>query len=247
MKSNTTAVNPSESDALPILQNSEIRLAQQIPWGSNHTFLVQIDAGSDNYIKAIYKPRDGERPLVDFPHGTLYKREYATFLIGRALGWPRVPLTVIREGPYGIGSVQLYVPSNPNVTYFDLLEKNTDELRRFAIFDVVVNNYDRKGGHCLHGKDGRIWSIDHGLTFHSIFKMRTVMLEYSEEPIPNTLLKDLETLGNCLESKHRLIETLDDTLTGNEIAALKNRLYTLLEQQILPKIDPRYNLPWPLV
>ena len=247
MDSGAVAINPPEADALPILESSEIVGGQRIPWGSNYTFLVRIDAGPGRYLKAIYKPRDGERPLIDFPQGTLYKREYAAFLLGRALGWPHVPLTLIRDGPYGIGSVQLYVESDPDVTYFELLEGSAEELLRFAVFDVAANNADRKGGHCLRGDDGRIWSIDHGLTFHPVFKMRTVMLEYWGAPIPGPVLDDLEALANRLDSDSVLADSLGEALNGKEIGALRKRLDTLLERRVVPRLDPRRNVPWPLV
>ena len=102
-----------EDEALPILESGEVIGGNRIPWGSNYTFLVGIDAGQGRYVRAIYKPRDGERPLYDFPRGTLYKREYAAYLVGRAIGWPSVPLTLIRDGPYGVGSMQLYVGLRP--------------------------------------------------------------------------------------------------------------------------------------
>ena len=247
MDSGAVAINPPEADALPILESSEIVGGQRIPWGSNYTFLVRIDAGPGRYLKAIYKPRDGERPLIDFPQGTLYKREYAAFLLGRALGWPHVPLTLIRDGPYGIGSVQLYVESDPDVTYFELLEGSAEELLRFAVFDVAANNADRKGGHCLRGDDGRIWSIDHGLTFHPVFKMRTVMLEYWGAPIPGPVLDGLEALANRLDSDSVLADSLGEALNGKEIGALRKRLDTLLERRVVPRLDPRRNVPWPLV
>ena len=135
----------SEGEALRVLREGEVIGGQQIPWSSNYTFLVELDAGPGRFLRAVYKPRAGERPLFDFPGGTLYKRERAAFLVSRAIGWPPIPLTLIREGPYGVGSMQLYVESDPQVTYFDLIADHADELRRFAAFDLVTNNADRKG------------------------------------------------------------------------------------------------------
>ena len=189
------AVQLSEEEALPILRDGEVVGGQQIPWSSNYTFLLRIDAGPGRFLRAVYKPKAGERPLYDFPGGTLYKREYAAYLLGRAIGWPPVPLTLIREGPYGVGSMQLYVESDPRITYFDLVSEHTDEFSRFAAFDLVANNADRKGGHCVLGANGTIWSIDHGLTFHSDFKVRTVMLEFWGAPLLEELLPDLQGPG----------------------------------------------------
>lgn len=218
-----------------------------MPWGSNFTFMVWIDIGSSQCIRAIYKPRDGERPLYDFPRGTLYRREYATFLLSRALGWPKVPLTLIREGPYGIGSMQLYIESDPRITYFDLHECHGDVLSQFAIFDLLVNNADRKAGHCLLDKNGEIWSIDHGLTFHQDFKLRTVMLELYDRTICPALLTDLTLLLHDLDSSSSLAQELSQLLIEQEIIALKNRLLNLTQNPILPPLDPYQNVPWPWI
>ena len=230
-----------------MLQSGEIVGGQRTAWGSNYTFLVHIDAGPGKYLRAIYKPRDGERPLYDFPRGTLYKREYVTYVLSRALGWPDVPLTLIREGPHGIGSMQLYVEYDPQITYFDLIDQRPQELRRFAVFDLLVNNADRKAGHSLLGKDGRVWSIDHGLTFHPLFKLRTVMLEFWGQPIPQPLLADIEGLLARLESSDGLTDRLAEMLTTQEIEALMTRLQSTLKDPVLPPLDPYRNVPWPWV
>ena len=246
-QTDAVAVELSEEDALPLLQRSEITSARQIPWSSNYSFLVRIDAGPARYIRAVYKPRDGERPLHDFPSGSLYKREYAAYLLSRSLGWPHVPITVIRDGPYGPGSLQLYVNSDPDLTYFDLINDNAEQLVRFAVFDLLANNADRKAGHCLLGSDKRIWSIDHGLTFHSIFKLRTVMLEFWGTPIPQPLLGDMEALAGHLDSQAGLTADLTELLTQQEIEALRRRLAAMLKDPVMPSLDPHHDVPWPLV
>ena len=142
-------VHPAAGDAAKLLESGEILGGGRIAWGSNHAFLVHVRAGPDEYIRAVYKPRDGERPLYDFPRGTLYRRERAAFIVSRALGWPRIPVTVIRDGPLGPGSMQLFVESDPNVTYFELAGERREELHELAVFDLLVNNADRKAGHCL--------------------------------------------------------------------------------------------------
>jgi len=236
-----------EQAALSFLQSSPIIRARRIAWGSNHTFLVWIDAGPGKVLRAIYKPRDGERPLHDFPSGSLYKREYATFVVSRALGWPSVPLTVIRDGPHGVGSVQLYIDSNPGITYFDLIDGRPDDLRRFAVFDLLVNNADRKASHCLLGGDNQLWSIDHGLTFHSVFKLRTVMLEFWGEAIPEALVDDLVSLLDRLATTSRLRDDLAEYLDQVDIEALEKRLQALVDCPVLPRLDPYRNVPWPWV
>ncbi len=240
------AVQLSEEEALPILRDGEVVGGQQIPWSSNYTFLLRIDAGPGRFLRAVYKPKVGERPLHDFPGGTLYRREYAAFLLGRAIGWPPVPLTLIREGPYGVGSMQLYVESDPRITYFDLISDHTDELLRFAAFDLVANNADRKGGHCVLGADGTIWSIDHGLTFHSDFKVRTVMLEFWGAPLPEGLLPDLRALADRLSSSDGLRGQLTELLTDEEVDVLLRRTEAVLDEPVFPRLDPRRNVPWPL-
>ena len=240
------AVTLPEDEARPVLESGEIIGGQRIPWGSNYTFLVHIDAGPGRYLRAIYKPRRGERPLSDYPHGSLYLREYGAYILSRLLGWPAIPLTLVRDGPYGAGAVQLYVDSDPNVTYFDLIGDRADSLMPFAVFDIVANNADRKAGHCLLGPDGTVWSIDHGLTFHPAFKVRTVMLEFWGKPVPRALVDDLESLAERLESPGGEAAKLWEMLTEQERAALLERVEYLRETTVVPQLDPRWNVPWPL-
>ena len=240
------AVTLPEEQARQVLEGGEIIGGGRIPWGSNYTFLVHIDAGPGRYLRAIYKPRDGERPLSDFPRGSLYQREYGAYLLSRLLGWPAIPLTLVRDGPYGLGAVQLYVDSDPNVTYFDLIGDRADSLMPFAVFDVVSNNADRKAGHCLLGPDGTIWSVDHGLTFHQAFKVRTVMLEFWGKPVPPALVGDLESLAERLEAPEGEAAALWEMLGEQERSALLERVEYLRTHPVVPRLDPRWNVPWPL-
>ncbi|MBM3945383.1 MAG: SCO1664 family protein [SAR202 cluster bacterium] len=242
-----TPVVLAEREALPLLRSAQVIGGQRMHYGSNYTFFVGLDAGNGRYLRAVYKPQAGERPLHDFPRGTLYKREYATFLVSRELGWPDVPLTLVREGPHGVGAFQLFIEADPQMTYFELAERHADTFRKFAVFDVLVNNADRKGGHCLLGKDGRIWSIDHGLTFHEQFKVRSVMLEFWGAEIPQPLLDDLARLKPCLQGGGKLAALLGELLTGDEVEALVGRLDYLLESKTHPVLDPASDVPWPLV
>ena len=237
----------SEDEALPILQSSRVVSGSRLAHGSNYTFLVDLESGPGERLRAVYKPRDGERPLYDYPPGTLYRREYAAYLLSRTLEWPDVPLTLIRDGPYGVGCFQLYVDHDPRITYFDLRESRADALWRFAVFDMLVNNGDRKGGHCLLDEDGRIWSIDHGLTFHPAFKLRTVMAEFWGEPIPGELLDDLKRLVPELEAGGELRARLKEVIAAREIEALGRRLEGILENPAHPVLDPYRNVPWPYV
>ena len=244
-ESESVPVQLPEEEARLILQESQVIGGRRVPQGSNYTFLVHMDSGPGTYLRAIYKPRDGERPLYDYPMGTLYKREYAAFVLSRALGWPDIPLTVIRDGPHGVGAFQLYVEYDPAITYFDLVDDRADVLQRFAAFDLLANNGDRKGGHCILGQDGTIWSIDHGLTFHQLFNLRTVMLEFWGKPIPRPLLDDMESLVPKLDAGGSLRADLDEVLTGREIDALVGRLEGILKNPVHPMLDPYVNVPWP--
>ena len=219
-----------------------------MPWGSNYTFMVWLSAGNnETCIRAIYKPRDGEKPLRDFPHGSLYKREYSAYLISEELSWPKIPPTIIREGPYGIGSLQFYVDCDPRRTYFDMRDHHKEELIKFAVFDLLTNNGDRKAGHCMIDSASNLWSIDHGLTFHSSFKLRTVMLEYCGQPIPNNLLKDLKILATKFEKNDDIKSILGQQISDLEIDALLRRLEGIIANPIFPVLDPYRDVPWPLV
>ena len=242
-------VDPDEDAALPLLESGEVVGGHRMPWGSNYTFLVWIDAGPKRYFRAIYKPRDGERPLWDFPVGTLYRRERAAFLLSRLLGWPNIPLTLVRDGPYGVGMFQRYVESDPDETYFDMVRRGEthEDLLKIMVFDLIANNADRKAGHCLADADGRVWSIDHGLTFHPSFKLRTVMTEFWGIDIPNELTRDLANLHRALDGDSPPATDLRAQLRGAELKALKKRIRFLLRTPAVPNLDPNYNVPWPFV
>jgi uncharacterized repeat protein (TIGR03843 family) len=202
-------------------------------WSSNATFLATV--GLDGIeIPVVYKPQRGERPLWDFPQGTLCHREI-------------VPETVLRDGPYGVGMVQRFVDHDPDEHYFTLLETHLDEFRRFAAFDVLINNADRKGGHCLRARrDGHVWGIDHGLTFHVHEKLRTVIWDFAGEAVPDDIV---ETLRCGLdELRGSLGARLDPLLDPDEIDALELRALDLLRAGTFPVPDEGYHtVPWPLV
>ena len=144
----------AEDRARELLRDGDVDVLGRMPWSSNATFLVNLSDGDDEML-AIYKPQRGERPLWDFPRGTLCHREVAAFEVSEALGWDIVPDTVLRDGPAGIGMMQRFVEHDPEEHYFTLLEEHVDAFRRMAAFDVVINNTDRKGGHCLRALDDR--------------------------------------------------------------------------------------------
>jgi hypothetical protein len=195
----------------------------------------------------VYKPQRGERPLWDFPDGTLCLREYGAFVVSQALGWELVPPTVLREGPYGLGSIQLYVDADPEEHFFYLRDLFPDEFMRVALFDVLVNNADRKGGHCLRDRFGHVWCIDHGLTFNSQPKLRTVIWDYAGQRIPRKLLHDLHEFKEQLANANEVSSSLERLLSAREMQMLQRRLDALLESGCFPHPGPGRNVPWPLV
>ncbi|NOX61169.1 MAG: SCO1664 family protein, partial [Chloroflexi bacterium] len=211
----------------------------------NYALLVTV-RDRDAETLAIYKPRRGERPLWDFPHGTLYLREYAAYLLSEALGWSLVPPTVLREGVYGPGSVQWCIESDPEVHYYTIYPNHADDFRRIALFDIVANNADRKAGHCLLDERGKIWSIDHGICFHAEWKLRTVIWDFAGEPIPAEMLADLQALRRKLASEQGFARALARLLLPEEIEALCQRLEDLIALGHFPHPNPhRRNHPWP--
>ncbi len=207
-------------------------------WSSNYTFLVAVVAG-DLQTMAVYKPQRGERPLWDFPDGTLCYREMAAFLVSETLGWQIVPPTVLRDGPRGLGSVQLYIQNNTDVNYFSLDEKAIPQLMRLAAFDYIINNADRKGGHCLLAADDHVWGIDHGIAFHTAPKLRTVVWDFAGQRVPDVLLADLERLCSLMEdlkSAERL--HLDKLLADSEVHAFMARTRRLLQRREYPRPGP---------
>jgi len=229
---------------LEMLAACEITACDLLPWGSNYTFLAKLDGGEAGPGLAVYKPRRGEAPLYDFPDGTLYRREYGSYVVSRALGWDFIPPTVIRDGPHGIGAVMLFIPSYRGANYFTFREERVDELQRIAAFDCLTNNADRKAGHCLLGVDGRVWGIDHGLTFNAVPKLRTVIWEFRSTPLPADVVTALSGLVSELE-KGDVGAELGDLVASAEMQALRGRLGWLLENGVFPEPGPWRSVPWP--
>ncbi len=233
-------------EILAFLRHSRLRLIGMIPWGSNATFLAYGEGEALNGL-VIYKPRAGETPLWDFPQGTLCLREYAAYLISEALGWSLVPPTVLRDGPHGFGAVQLFIPADPEETYFTLRDRFVDQFQRIAVFDVITNNADRKAGHVLRDERDHIWAIDHGITFHAEPKLRTVIWDFAGAPIPETILTGVERLAHALGPATPLRRDLEALLSGDEIEALCKRVQRVLTTQTFPYPGPGRAVPWPLV
>lgn len=221
-------------------------------WGSNYTFLVTISHQEAKFL-GIYKPRMGERPLWDFPDGTLCQRETASFVVSEMLGWHLVPPTILREGPRGIGSVQAFINHDPNEHYFtfgddDNAELYSQQLQKMSAFDVIVNNVDRKGGHCLLDEGGKIWGIDHGLTFHPANKLRTVIWDYAGQAIPTDLMNDIQQLCATLEDdQDPNTQQLHELINPRELSTMKNRIDRLMQSGTFPMPGTGPNRPWPAV
>jgi uncharacterized repeat protein (TIGR03843 family) len=226
-----------------LLRGGTVEVRGRMPWSSNGTFLVAV-CGAEGEALAVYKPERGERPLWDFPPG-LWRREVAAYRLSEHLGWGLVPCTVPRpDAPLGEGSLQLFVPFDAEAHYFTLYEDLTHhpQLRRLCAFDLLINNTDRKGGHCLLDADGRVWAIDNGLAFHEEFKLRTVIWEFAGEPIPHPLLADLDRL---------VVEGLPDhvaeLLSAPEAEAVEGRAGMLIRSRRFPIDTTGRRYPWPLV
>jgi uncharacterized repeat protein (TIGR03843 family) len=232
----------NELTAAEILATGEIEVEMRMPYSSNATFLVRVTAGAQS-VRAIYKPLRGERPLWDFAPG-LHRREVAAYRLATAMGLGFVPITLLRDGPIGEGSVQLLIDADFEQHYFTLHEQRPDlhpKFREMAVFDILTNNTDRKSGHVLIDAEDNIWGIDHGLCFSADFKLRTVIWEFGGETIDDSLLAAVERVAGSMPLD--VSSLLDD----DEVVALGERAAWLLEHRRLP-VDPtgrRY--PWPLV
>jgi uncharacterized repeat protein (TIGR03843 family) len=232
-------------EVFALLAEGDLRALGLLPRASNYTFLAEVSNGTHQAL-AVYKPRSGEQPLWDFPDGTLCNREVAAHLLARALGWPAVPPTVLRDGPHGPGSVQLFIDADPREHYFTLAQRDPTPFRAIAAFDVAANNADRKGGHCLLGPDGSVWVVDHGVCFSVEPKLRTVIWDFAGEPLPNELARDLERVSGELRSGP-LRTAMIELLTSREVDAAARRAEVLARDGCFPRPTTGRSYPWPPV
>jgi uncharacterized repeat protein (TIGR03843 family) len=241
----------SADDLLAVLGKGELELQGLMPWSSNYTFLGTVTGASGVSAQIVYKPIRGERPLWDFPRGTLAKREVAAYVLCRGLGWNLVPPTVLRGGPHGRGSVQLYVECDQDEHFFTFREDPgfRRSLEALALFDIIANNADRKGGHCLRTGDSCIVAIDQGLCFHVETKLRTVIWDFASEPIPVELMADLRRLRHEVNQPgNETVAQMKELLFDGEIAAMWRRVDGLIESGCFPDPpDDRRPYPWPLI
>ena len=227
-----------------VLLEGEIEILGRLVDASNATLFGQAVLGSVK-VPVIYKPRAGERPLWDFPSGSLADREVAAYKVSEALHWDLVPFTLLRDGPYGIGMVQRWIEIDESIDISTPLSTAHRDLRRLALFDAVINNTDRKFGHLLPTTDGRIRGCDHGVTFHVDDKLRTVLWNWAGEPIPSSELADLSSFSQALGSGE-LGDALTTHLAPEEIITTIERLGRLLSEERFPIPGTEWPaVPWP--
>jgi len=234
---------------LTALQLGKINLQGQFVNSSNYTFLGELEY-EDLKMPVVYKPMRGEQPLWDFPLRTLARREVAAFVVSENLGWDLVPPTVYRRSntPYGPGSLQLYIQHDSAYNYFQFSKEDRQRLRPVVVFDLLINNADRKGGHVLCGPDGHLWVIDHGTCFNIDEKLRTVIWDFVGEPIPSALLENLSVFAAALDAHSEPFMALKSFLRIAEIQALARRARAIVLQEKFPEPDmTRRPYPWPPV
>ncbi len=230
-----------------ILLSGKITLHGQFLRGSNYTFLARVENNGES-VEAVYKPARGEQPLWDFPASSLGKREAAAYEVSQSLGWDLIPPTVYRTKslPLGAGSLQLFFRHDPQIHYFSLVESERPKLIQVCIFDCLVNNADRKGGHVLQDEDGHLWCIDQGLCFNEEDKLRTVIWDFAGQSIPGNLLNDIHRLEQTLQKNTELTGILQKFLSPVEIAAFRLRCLSIVSDPKLPIYDQnRRMVPYP--
>jgi uncharacterized repeat protein (TIGR03843 family) len=234
------------STVLNVLQNGEITIKGEFVWGTNYTFLAEVCQNAD-IIQSVYKPSRGEQPLWDFPPASLARREAAAYLVSEGLGWELVPPTVYRKkAPIGPGSLQLFIEHDPELHYFNLGETDRQRLRPVVLFDLLINNADRKGSHLLFDKNHHLWLIDHGICFHAEDKLRTVIWDFAGEPIPQKLSEDVRMFYQSLAPDTYVYKELQGLLSQKEIKALVKRAERLTSLRQFPLPDPNErSFPWP--
>jgi uncharacterized repeat protein (TIGR03843 family) len=228
---------------MTIYEEGEISVEGRLVDASNATLFVEISDEAST-VKAIYKPVAGERPLWDFPDGNLASRERAAYIVDQALGFNHIPLTILRDGPFGFGMVQRWIEVDEDIDLELHFRKDDPQLREVALLDAVINNTDRKIGHLLPDTDGHLYVCDHGVTFHVDDKLRTVLWQWAGQEISQGELQKLEHLLQLIASG--ALDELKSLLTEDEIAALILRISRLITLKFFPEPNPEWpHIPWP--
>jgi uncharacterized repeat protein (TIGR03843 family) len=266
-------IPPRSLTALDLLAEGELTVRGRVREASNAVLYCSVSYEGEEAM-CVYKPVAGERPLWDFPEGTLAQREVAAYELSEATGWGLVPPTVLRDGPYGEGMVQLWVEADPSASLLALVEDeepgqgwkavgfaevgegrtallvHADDvrLRRLAVLDAVINNGDRKGGHLLPTAEGHLYAIDHGVTFNVDDKLRTLLWGWAGEPLPSSELATLAELSAALEEGEPLATRLAELLTPAEVEAVRERVEVLRGTRRHPVPSGEWPaIPWPPV
>jgi uncharacterized repeat protein (TIGR03843 family) len=234
----------AEAEIVTLLSAGELDIEGRLVDASNATFYCRVEADG-RAAACVYKPVAGERPLWDFPDGTLAEREVAAYEVSAATGWSVVPPTVYREGPAGPGMVQLWIDVDDTVNIARFMRRSdVAQLRRIAVFDAVINNADRKGGHLLPAPDGHVWGVDHGVTFNTEEKLRTVLWQWAGDALTDEARDVLLRLSGELDGA--LGERLAELLTGREVRRTKLRVQRLLRSGRHPEPGDGWPpVPWP--
>ena len=231
------------SDVEKILKEGELVVTGRLIDASNATLLAQCTLG-DQSIKCIYKPIAGERPLWDFPDGNLAHREFAAYLISEYLALKIVPLTILRDGPFGQGMVQEWIDIDVEIDLAKFFSQDDPQLRKMALFDAVINNTDRKIGHLLPRPDGKLFGCDHGVTFHHEYKLRTVLWQWAGSDLNKEEMNSLESLQEILRTDESA--KLQSLITPVEFVALQSRTQELIKMSSFPLPSTDWPaIPWP--
>jgi hypothetical protein len=244
----TDQLAPTHQNSQLALQHGTFDLQGEFLYGSNRTFLCSLSYQQQSY-GCVYKPARGERPLWDFETGSLARREVAAYLVDTALGWHSVPPCVYRQdGPLGPGSLHWFIEHDPAQHYFTFPEAIRGKLQFVVLFDLLINNADRKAGHFLLDEHEKIWLIDHGLSFHVEDKLRTVVWDFAGQPIPQSLRSDIAQLNSRLSSDENFKADLMTLISADEYVALGMRTQSILMMETFPApSEDRRMIPWPLV
>ena len=236
-------MKPSPSQ---IIDTGELNVVGRLVDASNATLFAKATLALDAEIEVVYKPIAGERPLWDFPHGNLAQREVAAFKISQWGKFNCVPYTTLREGPFGLGAVQEWITSDDSIDIIELAQSQDERIRNLALFDVVVNNTDRKFGHILLNREGMILGCDHGVTFHQDFKLRTVIWQFAGKSLTSLELAQLHEVKNEIAKVHN--EEIGQLLHSDEVDALVKRIDSLIENREFPLPSEDWPaVPWPPV
>ena len=231
------------SNVEKVLADGELIVTGRLIDASNATLLAQCTLENE-IVKCIYKPIAGERPLWDFQDGNLAQREFAAYLISEYLEMHIVPLTILRDGPFGLGMVQEWIDIDQDIDLAEFFSQDDPQLRKMALFDAVINNTDRKIGHLLPHPDGRLFGCDHGVTFHHEYKLRTVLWQWAGSDLTEDEIGSLRALQEILETDES--GTLQSLITQTELLSLKSRIDALIKDRSFPLPSTDWPaIPWP--